>query len=94
MTWPWGGIKRRPGGWRDRVPRFSFLWRGGEPGMLRKLLASERGAYGGIEMLFILGVVGVTAMLLMNNLKSGVSSASTNVTDKLTNAINAIPQPQ
>lgn len=54
---------------------------------LKKILKDERGAYGGVELMFIVGIVVAIATVIMTTFKSGLSTAAGDVSTKVQDTI-------
>lgn len=54
---------------------------------IKKILKDERGAYGGVELMFIVGIVVAIATVIMATFKAGLSTAADNVSTKVQDTI-------
>lgn len=60
--------------------------------LLKKLIRDERGAFGSVELMFIVGIVVVVAgaiMTALSNSDSGLPSGANNVVNRVNDAINS-----
>ncbi|MDH7578198.1 MAG: hypothetical protein QHH75_10360 [Bacillota bacterium] len=62
-------------------------------GQIRRIFKDERGAYGGVELAVIIGIVLTVTMAILNAFKgdgttTGLPGAANNVVDTVTSTIN------
>lgn len=60
--------------------------------LIKRILKDERGAYGSVELMFVVGIIVVLAMAIMSAFKgdgstTGLPGAAKNVADTVTNTI-------